>query len=337
MWLNVISAKLKSSPCWSAEFADHAPLPNIRVFPYLVLVTCSEVVQFRARICALVRQFALVFILSLALVVFLAFSMASRQTNNSMDVAFLVLDVSSAPSSVTSTSVVATCLPILSVPVSAPLTGSLSMATPDSNAVLAPEIVALVSQTVQVALQASQFHPSPAIASSVPSSAASSSPDTLNSSAASFLASGTGFQLAQSSSTTQGRNIPIVVLSFVSTFNAPALALALASAPATSSFSLPSEAFLAPHSKSSTLVDWPFVVGPGFSPVPGKLVSQILRGTFVYLSELLSANLVSSDLKPHLMLDGCLALTAPPKKQQPQIKDITSWTEAFMVFLLILT
>ena len=196
--------------------------------------------QFGARICAFVRQFARVFILSLALVVFLAFWMAfwmaSRQTNNSMDAALSAINVSSAPSSVTSTSVVATPLPILSVPVSAPLAGSSSMADPGSSAVLAPEIVALVSQTVQAALQASQFRLSPAIASSVPSSAARSSPDTLNSSAASFLASGTGFQLAQPSSTTQGRNIPIVVPSFVSTFNAPASALASASAPATSSF-----------------------------------------------------------------------------------------------------
>ena len=182
----------------------------------------------------------------------------------------------------------------------------------------------------QAALQASEFRPSPAIASSVPSSAASSSPDTLNSSAASFLASGTGFQLAQSSSTPQGRNIPIVIPSFVSTFNAPASALASASAPATSSFSLPSEAFLASHVKSSALADRPFVVGPGFSPIPIKLVSQILHRIFANLSRLLSANLVSSDPEPHLMLDSRLVITAPPKMQQRQIDDITSWTEALL-------
>ena len=261
-----------------------------------------------------------------------------RQTNNSMDVAFSVLNVSSAPPSITSTSFVATSLSDLSVLVSAPLAGSSSMADPGSSTALAPEIVALVSQTVQAALQASQFNPSPAIASSVPFSAASSSPDTLNSSAASFLGPGTGFQLAQSSSMTQGRNITIIVLPyFVSTFSAPASLLALASAHATSSFSLPSEAFLAPHAKSNTLVDRPFVVGPGFSPVPGKLVSQILHGTFVDLSKLLSANLVSSDPEPHLMLDGHLVLTTPPKKQRRQIEDITSWTEAFTIFSLILT
>ena len=37
------------------------------------------------------------------------------------------------------------------------------------------------------------------------------------------------------------------------------------------------------------------------------------------------------------MLDGRLVLTAPPKKQRRQIEDITSWTKAFTVFLLVLT
>ena len=204
-----------------------------------------------------------------------------------MNAAFSALNVSSTPSSITSTIVVATSLPNLSVPVSAPLAGSSSMADPGWSIVLAPEILGLISQTVQAALQASQFHPSPVIASSVPSSAAISSSDTSNGSAASFLASGTSFQLAQSSSTTQGTN---VVPSFVSTFNAPASALASSSAHATSGFSLASKAFQATHAKSNALADRPFVVGPGFSPVPGKLVSQILCGTFVDLAELLSVN-----------------------------------------------
>ena len=266
--------------------------------------------------------------------VFGASSIASRQTNNSMNAAFSALNVSSTPSSITSTIVVATSLPNLSVPVSAPLAGSSSMADPGWSIVLAPETLALVSQTVQATLQASQFHPSPVIASFVPSSAAISSPDTSNGSAASFLASGTSFQLAQSSSTAQGMN---VVPSFVSTFNAPASALASSSAHATSGFSLASKAFQATHAKSNALADRPFVVGPGFSPVPGKLVSQILCGTFVDLAELLSVNLVSSDPEPHLMLDGHLVLTVPLKKQRCQIEDITSWTKAFMVFSVVLT
>ena len=39
----------------------------------------------------------------------------------------------------------------------------------------------------------------------------------------------------------------------------------------------------------------PFVVSPGFSPVPAKLVSQVMAGKFVELNELLSANLVVNE------------------------------------------
>jgi len=44
-----------------------------------------------------------------------------------------------------------------------------------------------------------------------------------------------------------------------------------------------------PPSHVSSLTVQPFVVGPGFSPVPAKLVSQIFSRKFVDLSELLSA------------------------------------------------
>ena len=43
---------------------------------------------------------------------------------------------------------------------------------------------------------------------------------------------------------------------------------------------------------ASDVVDQPFVVGPGFSPVPAKLVAQIMAGKYVDLSELLAVNLV---------------------------------------------
>ena len=45
----------------------------------------------------------------------------------------------------------------------------------------------------------------------------------------------------------------------------------------------------------------PFVVSPGFSPVPAKLVSQVMAGKFVELNELLSANLVLNDPEPQLL------------------------------------
>ena len=50
----------------------------------------------------------------------------------------------------------------------------------------------------------------------------------------------------------------------------------------------------------------PFVVGPGFSLVPAKLVSQIVAGKFVELHELLSSNLVLNEPEPQLLFDGRL-------------------------------
>jgi len=50
------------------------------------------------------------------------------------------------------------------------------------------------------------------------------------------------------------------------------------------------------------LADQPFVVGPGFSPVPAKLVNQIIAGKYIDLSELLAANLDWSKLETQLLL-----------------------------------
>ena len=51
-----------------------------------------------------------------------------------------------------------------------------------------------------------------------------------------------------------------------------------------------------------------FTLGPGFSPVPAKLVSQIVAKEFVELNELLN------EPKPQLRFDGRLVLTSTPKK-----------------------
>lgn len=49
----------------------------------------------------------------------------------------------------------------------------------------------------------------------------------------------------------------------------------------------------------------PFVVGPGFSPVPAKVVSQIVAGKYADLSELLSVNIVQNEPEPQLLLLHC--------------------------------
>ena len=87
---------------------------------------------------------------------------------------------------------------------------------------------------------------------------------------------------------------------------------------------------------ASTAVDQPFVIGPGFSPVPAKLVAQIMAGKYINLSEYLAVNLVQRDPEPQLLLDGRLVMTSQPKKQRCRIEDIASWMEAFTIFSLIM-
>ena len=89
----------------------------------------------------------------------------------------------------------------------------------------------------------------------------------------------------------------------------------------------------------SSLVQTPilhqlFVVSPGFSPVPAKLVSQVMAGKFVELNELLSANLVLNELRASIAV---LVLTPTPKNLKWWVDDITSWLEAFSVYCLILS
>ena len=75
-----------------------------------------------------------------------------------------------------------------------------------------------------------------------------------------------------------------------------------------------------------------FVVSPGFSPVPAKLVSQVMAGKFVELNELLSANLVLNEPRASIAV---LVLTPTPKNLKWWVDDITSWLEAFSVYCLI--
>ena len=82
----------------------------------------------------------------------------------------------------------------------------------------------------------------------------------------------------------------------------------------------------------------PFVVGPGYSPIPAKLVNQIVSGKFVDLNELLPANLSpASESEPQLLLDGRLVLANAPKKPKRRFEDIVSWVEAFSVYSLVMT
>ena len=57
----------------------------------------------------------------------------------------------------------------------------------------------------------------------------------------------------------------------------------------------------------------------GFSPVPAKLVAQIVASKYVDLNELLVVNLVQRDPELQLLLDGRLVL-----RQRRRIEDIAS-------------
>ena len=81
--------------------------------------------------------------------------------------------------------------------------------------------------------------------------------------------------------------------------------------------------------------DQPFVVGPGFSPVPPKLVAQITIEKLIELRNLLSANLQQTKPEPQLLLDGRLVFTAQPKKQQRCIQEIASWLDVFTIYTLV--
>ena len=76
-------------------------------------------------------------------------------------------------------------------------------------------------------------------------------------------------------------------------------------------------------------------MGPDYSPIPAKLVSQIVAaGKFVDLSELLLTNIAVMEPEPQLLFDGRVILTSAPKKPKRCIDDITTWMEPFSIYSL---
>ena len=204
-------------------------------------------------------------------------------------------------------------------------------------------VISAVKQAL-VAKQASNLPATPAATSavSVPMAATlggvpGSSYGQLDAQASVFAASGVGFSSVSSAAanfTVQGRP-DFVVPSFVTTFAPPipALASSTNTADVTAPLSLGGISSLA----QMPILHQSFMVGPGFSPVAAKLVSQIVAGKFVELNELLSANVVLTEPEPQLLFEGRLVLTSTPKKLEWHIDDISSWLEAFAVYCLILS
>ena len=268
--------------------------------------------------------------------------MTSRPTHNSQAAAFdaMISPVESNPSSSAANS-------------SLPSTGSADPSATSQSPMLdqpSPAFLAAVVSAVKQALAAEQTPslpstPATSFVSSVPMAASlggvpgscSSYTGQLDAQASSLAASGIGFSSvspAVSAATVQGRP-NFVVPAFVTTFASPITAVMLSTntAAVTASPSVGGLSSLA----QTPILHQPFVVGPGFSPVPAKLVSQIVAGKFVELHDLLCVNLVLHEPEPQLLFDGRLVLMSTPKKPKRRVDDITSWLEAFSIYCLILS
>ena len=101
------------------------------------------------------------------------------------------------------------------------------------------------------------------------------------------------------------------------------------------SYTLPLHEASLSSATSFPALSQPFIVGPGFTPVPAKTVGQVVAGKFADLGDLLPSSVTSAE--PELLFDGRLVLTSMSKKPKRSIKDITTWMEAFSIYCLILT
>ena len=152
-------------------------------------------------------------------------------------------------------------------------------------------------------------------------------------STASF-SSGTPGPTSQSSGT-------LVVPSFISTYSSFGGSSIVSTLPATSSTNLPvvvgGSCGGATGSESSTFpnLNKALVVGPGYAPVPYKLVSKITAGLFVDLADLLPDNIRAQEIEPQAFLEGKLVVSGS-KKRVIEIADIVTWIEAFTIFSMIL-
>ena len=85
-------------------------------------------------------------------------------------------------------------------------------------------------------------------------------------------------------------------------------------------------------SVSSAAVGKDFVIGPGYSPIPHKLVTKI---TTVELEDLLHDNLKANKSETQTFLEGKLVV-APARKRIVEIQDILTWVEAFTIYSIVL-
>ena len=274
--------------------------------------------------------------------VFSACTMTARRTNNSL-AAHLDGENSSADTLLPTESPGPSSL--ASVANTAPQTSS----TASAPVVHDPALIAAIVDAVKASLVAEKDAGSSAsnlrgnVASAEPQAVLGGVPapsPSLSQQTATFLASGGAFPVQQaisSPSATQGRP-NFTVPSFVATFATPRSPILSTLISAGASVPVPlSDSTLAANLPSGPLLQQPFVVGPGFLPIPAKTVSQIVAGKYVDFGDLLSVNIAQTEPETQAFLDGRLVFLPSAKKQRRRIEDIVTWSEAFTIFMLILT
>ena len=192
----------------------------------------------------------------------------------------------------------------------------------------------------QVSSPVSSAHSSLAVVTNPASSYLSfgSGPADLEFRSSAFFASGSALPMAAAFSNSSSGMQSFIVPSFVNTFSTPvsstpAAASLFRALPSVSTiFSIASATpvaspglFSASEVVPSLLVlHQPFVVGPGFSSVPAKTVSQIVSGKFVDFSDLLPANIAQSESEPQLLFDGRMIVSSNPKRSRDKVDDIVT-------------
>ena len=134
---------------------------------------------------------------------------------------------------------------------------------------------------------------------------------------------------------TFGQVVPSFIPTY-STLSSPAVVSSLSPVPSSTFPPLSLGGSLGATTFSSTppTLGSDFPVGPGYSPIPHKLVVKITGGQFIELADLLSDNIKAQDTQPQAYLEG--KLLVEKKKRVVEITDIVTWVEAFSIFCLVL-
>ena len=200
-----------------------------------------------------------------------------------------------------------------------------------------PAFLATVVQAVKLALAVEQQEisssgtftypqqgPFQANIAALPLSFSSGGVPALHSQALALVASGAGFVSSPGASVVQAsvQGMPPVAPSFVSTFSNP---LPLPVVMPSGNMATAGTAISMVSTLPQPTLHQPFIIGPGFLPIPGKLVGQTVTRKFTELGDILPTNRLSLEPELQVLFDRRLVLTPAPKKSKRYVKDISTW------------